>query len=101
VKFSQPFRYKIMLSANRGSLISSFPIYIPFGLVTNSKNMFNNIEVVDTFVSFLTLEEMISVFSPFGIFSMMLDIDLSYTTCIMLRSILLFLLSSQPSLSAS
>jgi hypothetical protein len=58
-----------MPSANRKNLTSSFPICIPFisssyliALARNSKFMGIRMEGIDTFVSFLTLEEIVSVF---------------------------------------
>jgi hypothetical protein len=63
------FRYKIMLSENRDSLASSFPIYIPFissscliSLARNCKTILNIVERMGTIVLFLTLEEMALAF---------------------------------------
>jgi hypothetical protein len=57
------FGYKIMSSANRDSMTTSFPIFISsscfISLARNSEAMLNKTR--DTLASFLTLEEMVSV----------------------------------------
>jgi hypothetical protein len=65
VEFLGSLRYKIMSSVNRDSLTTSLPIYIPscfIAVARNFRTILNGSGSVGTFVSFLTLGEMVSVF---------------------------------------
>jgi hypothetical protein len=97
VEFSGSFRNKIMPSANRDSLTSSFPICILFissscliALARNSQTMLNNDGESGHPCLVPDFRGNVSSFLPF---SMMLAIGLSYTVFIMLSTFLLFLVS--------
>jgi hypothetical protein len=89
VESSVSFKCRMILSVNRDNLTSSFSICITFisfsyliALAKNSSTMFYKSKRVDTIVSFLTLEKMVSCLYPF---QTILAKGLSYTAFIMLR----------------
>jgi hypothetical protein len=92
-------RYRILSSANRDILTGSLPICIPFissscltALARNSRTMLNRSE--ESGHPCLVPDSRRNGFS-FSPLSMMLAIRLSYIAFIMLRSFLLFLVSSE------
>jgi hypothetical protein len=99
MEFFGSFRYKIMSSANRDSLTTSFPICIPFisssyliALSRNSKAMLNRSG--DSGHPCFVPDFRGNGFS-FSPFSMMLAIGLSYVPLLCWGTFLLFLVSSQ------